>query len=768
MGLTGRLLGVVLVLGGVVACDPKPPPPAAPPPVDSPAQPVYSYATGSGLRVMRGASQVAQVPAEVVSDGEWAADGSRFVAATSTELVSVDAKSGAVARAACKCTSIAVAAGRVFAGNYGDQEVAVFDAATLRPGPKVPLDHKMSRVDGAGDRVVLFLITATGARDETDVVVLDPANGSRTKVGSAIGVVDAAFTPRNWQGRQAFAYAVNGSTGASTGVASVYWFDPTTSGQQVETDDKPLRATSPEVAADAWNSGRDHLWWAADGSLHVTAWTWTCTSSDPLRPNDRCAEKVPHTPWKFDGSAWSQVDSRKYESVRDIGGGSTVEHSVQSNGKGSPLGLVEKGQRTVLDRDVRNVWTPPQRSAAPPNTGDQDMAVRLAPMVWLHPDEPDFPMSTVDFVHKSALWFDHGANVCRDGDPVATQLDETKLGRGEYKHTSVVTPGEDGFCLHDEGGKKVQTDQPVGQGTGWYLDIDDNALHGDKPGADRQVNAPVYWQYLDGGDGRRGAYLYWFFYGNDTYPPGSHEGDWERIAVQVTDGKPTGVAFWKHEAPACRLDWGNLETADGHPVVFSAKGGHGSYGRESTYSVYDGTQWGTDETGKGFAWNTSRDVVSVKEQPWYTYHGHWGKRTAFDLTSGKTGPIDKHNLETAFTDTKCSPGLPPGFARTWNSTQPVTDPAHPKEYRVHVELTPTKLIEQRANVFYPGFGCDGQWELTDSTPDKATFRETRRPSTDVRCVGTATVELTKTPTGLHYTRTDDNQSVVATAELSPE
>ncbi|MFD1045798.1 hypothetical protein ACFQ1S_09610, partial [Kibdelosporangium lantanae] len=559
-----------------------------------------------------------------------------------------------------------------------------------------------------------------------------------------------------------FAYAVDGSTGAATGVGAVRWFDPTSPDQQVQTDDKPMRAKTPDVPDNDWNSAEDHLWWAADGSLRVTARSWTCT-----RNRSSCTTKMPKNQWKYDGTQWSTADDRELESVRDIGPDLKLEQTAQSNNVGpTRLTLVNRDKRTDLSDDVRRVWTPPRLPTAtppPPNVGSQDLAERYAPLVWLHRDEPDFPTSTTNFVHNSTLWFDHGSG-CTEIAAVAVDLDEAKLGRGEYEHPDAAPTGSPGVCVHPDASKVYRTNQDVDKkdGNGFYLAVNNEALHGNKPGADGKVSAPVYWQYVDGGDGKHGAYLYWFFYGNDTYTLG-HQGDWERIAVQLTDGHPTGVAFWKHEAPVCMTDWSNMERSADHPVIYSAKGAHGSYPRQGSYPVYDKTQWGTDETGKGFEWNTAREVRSVKDEPWYGYLGHWGRRGSVDTSSGKQGPHGGRNVDGALTTTKCDAGLHLDFVGTWKSTGQVTDP---KPYQIEVNLKEGHTGDEVGTATYPGLGCDGVWVLAEASPDRAVFRESRRAAQEVTCAGSGTIELTKTATGLHYSRTDDHRPGTTTADLT--
>ncbi|WP_405613293.1 hypothetical protein OG292_13510 [Streptomyces sp. NBC_01511] len=56
-------------------------------------------------------------------------------------------------------------------------------------------------------------------------------------------------------------------------------------------------------------------------------------------------------------------------------------------------------------------------------------------------------------------------------------------------------------------------------------------------------DAPAYWEYhKHNTDPARSAYVYWFFYPYNSLVPGnSHEGDWERAAVQLRDGEPQAV-----------------------------------------------------------------------------------------------------------------------------------------------------------------------------------------------------------------------------------
>ena len=98
---------------------------------------------------------------------------------------------------------------------------------------------------------------------------------------------------------------------------------------------------------------------------------------------------------------------------------------------------------------------------------------------------------------------------------------------------------------------------------GYFLEVDgdaDDVLDGNLS------SAPADFEHgrLSGG-----YYVtYWFFYAySDGYADvGDHEGDWERVSIQLRNGQPYQIALWRHSCVAFRA-WSEVRFAHGHPVV---------------------------------------------------------------------------------------------------------------------------------------------------------------------------------------------------------
>lgn len=392
---------------------------------------------------------------------------------------------------------------------------------------------------------------------------------------------------------------------------------------------------------------------------------------------------------------------------------------------------------------------------APPEVEQwQETAAKYAPMVWLAKDDPNGPMDALTFIANSELWFDHGP-ACVETEPVATGLDAGKLADDDgYRHrASVVTSpprGKQPMCTHDSG-TEFRSNQPYdlgpSGGKGFHLDLDDDMRDAGGP------DAPVYWQVVAAG-AHSSVIVYWLFYPYNDFT-NNHEGDWERVAVVVTDGEPAAVVFWRHELPTCLVPWGEFEKVEGtHPVTFSARGSHGSYYGEGAFPHAGGT----DRTSKGREWRTWSEVRAAQTEPWFGYRGLWGV-TGPRYFSGIPGPYPDRNLDDAKTVDACHT-VPEHFFGSWKG--PVNQPSSDTEYSVRLTIRDGEVGDTVGSTFYPGLGCSGTLTLVEKTADKLVVREVIASDPQLTCVPEVMITLTPTDTGLYY------ETDVSTAELTRE
>ena len=72
---------------------------------------------------------------------------------------------------------------------------------------------------------------------------------------------------------------------------------------------------------------------------------------------------------------------------------------------------------------------------------------------------------------------------------------------------------------------------------------------------------------------------YWLFYAYNNGPLNDHQSDIEVVEVFLDrGGNPTQALYSQHLAGE-NAAWGNVETQDGHPVVYVALGSHANYFR---------------------------------------------------------------------------------------------------------------------------------------------------------------------------------------------
>ncbi|MFE2186372.1 hypothetical protein [Streptomyces sp. NPDC059455] len=220
--------------------------------------------------------------------------------------------------------------------------------------------------------------------------------------------------------------------------------------------------------------------------------------------------------------------------------------------------------------------------------------------------------------------------------------------------------------------------------------------------------------------------MYWFFYAYNKLTPGNrHEGDWERVAVQLRDAKPEAVTFAKHGGDPCSVKWSDLNPQDGHPTVYSARGSHGSYPTAGYHRVSatfdrtskDGPEWHT--------WNRARPA---DREPWWGYAGWWGSQEHVNGFNGPMGPYPKRQLPGFFTDDRCgsadkpptdSPGGQPG--EPGGQTAPRTKEGAIRRYEQYLHAVGREDIDTVCEIAGPaakqaedqGFGpCTSTFVIT--------------------------------------------------------
>jgi len=361
-----------------------------------------------------------------------------------------------------------------------------------------------------------------------------------------------------------------------------------------------------------------------------------------------------------------------------------------------------------------------------PTTAQQDAAtaLRYAPRVWLATEEAFPPMSADAYIRQSALRYQH--EHCRDREPVAEHPDPGLLGTPSYRHrrdgepdvvpgvhTSPVTA-----CASHSGAEI----SPDAEGNGFYLDAPETVGPDDEP--------PVYWEHHRSDDGRH-AYVYWFFYGrNELKPLGTpvgnrHEGDWERVAVQLDGDQPVAVTFFGHGGDPCSMPWAEVDPVDDHPVVYAALGSHASYPSKGWHV----TPPTFDYTSQGVQWKTEEHARPVAEEPWYGYRGRWGSPSEVPGFGGPSGPYPGRFLADVFTERRCdgAQGMPREFSGTWETREPVWQSPATTPHHLRVILNgEANAVAYRSSWAgrAPALDCSGVWRLNAASADTLDLRET--------------------------------------------
>lgn len=145
---------------------------------------------------------------------------------------------------------------------------------------------------------------------------------------------------------------------------------------------------------------------------------------------------------------------------------------------------------------------------------------------------------------------------------------------------------------------------------------------------------------------------FWIFYGyNKAERAGisvSHQGDWERVIVDIANGRIKGAWLSQHE----KLEYynsnqlviennGNSQTLK----IFSAIGSHAHYNEQGNYEVLKIGKLTLFEDCAldGYQWEITKNVQELNTQPWVLFSGAWGEVGTYteiikDSTTGPLGP----------------------------------------------------------------------------------------------------------------------------------
>jgi hypothetical protein len=290
--------------------------------------------------------------------------------------------------------------------------------------------------------------------------------------------------------------------------------------------------------------------------------------------------------------------------------------------------------------------------AAAPVAGAIPLWQRFAPEVRFHHDESYYPARAQRFfIANSQLRWGVGARglsaLVADYGQIQTKRLSRSSGTQAYSRLG---------CDRTRRFYAWQLTRPYQSGRadclngneGFFLDLRDISRHGE--GARLSFNElPVYYHY------RSGRWItYWFFYAYNDAAGGiaDHEGDWERIVIDLnSENKPVQVAYYTHGCAPRIYPWSQVPrvTSTGvrsqtgtHPIVWAAKGSHGSW-----HEVGDGSRdhcnsrlgIGEDKlSNSGRRWRTWNYTIDVTGQLWRTFGGAWGDMGGSGNTTGPLGP----------------------------------------------------------------------------------------------------------------------------------
>lgn len=155
-----------------------------------------------------------------------------------------------------------------------------------------------------------------------------------------------------------------------------------------------------------------------------------------------------------------------------------------------------------------------------------------------------------------------------------------------------------------------------------------------------------YYSYVHvASDGSGTVIQYWLFYSYNNGQLNDHQADIEVVEVFLdASGSPTQALYSQHLAGE-NAAWGDVETQDGHPVVYVALGSHANYFR--SYQGKIGVENDVVNAGGRTIGPADLHLVMLQEgvgapldQSWLTFPGRWGYTgTDTEIATGMAGPL---------------------------------------------------------------------------------------------------------------------------------
>lgn len=274
-------------------------------------------------------------------------------------------------------------------------------------------------------------------------------------------------------------------------------------------------------------------------------------------------------------------------------------------------------------------------------TEPQEEKDKIKVFVVLNTGENYYPMDPLQFIQRSRFRR-HNAGGKDDG------YSRVRGGfvNGNDEHTSefynIPVSTINSYHLNDiNKNLRPRDDNSLGIGE-VFLQPDDHPTGNANPTGN--ISVFTYSSYVTENGTTRERREYWFFYGyNDVDTgmfQGSHQGDWERITLDIVNNRMEGVWLDQHgHSKYYTLDQLDVTESNGIQVlrIFSARGTHTTYEKVGQFKRED-PLLSHDHTDNGYQWEITKKVEQLADQPWILYAGAWGEVGMFDFTTGPLGP----------------------------------------------------------------------------------------------------------------------------------